>query len=241
MSIKKRSSRSNMYNFVDSRWNPVRGKCGFCCKYCYTRRWGKQRPIHLDEKELRVDLGSGNFIFVCSGCDLFDPAVPDEWIDRVSYHARQFQDNQYLFHTKNPARILDLTHRGYSWPDESVVCVTVESNIPWPGISEAPQPYDRIESLKRIGFKKMITIEPVMDFDVMTFAEMIISCKPIQVNIGADSSGNHLPEPTPEKLEQLIDYLTVIRADVFSPAKIHLKKNLRRLLPEHRLYGGENG
>jgi len=226
----------NMYDWITGIWNPVKGECPYGCTYCYANKWGTHRPLRLDDSEFKTDLGHDNIIFICSGCDLFHPTVPDFWIARVCCYAREFQKNQYLLHTKNPARILDLSHRGFSWPGGSIVCVTVESNIPWPGISTAPQPYDRIESLRRIGDKKIITIEPVMDFDVMTFAEMIIDCNPVQVNIGADSGRNRLPEPRSEKIEQLIEYL-----EAYLPVKIHLKKNLRRLLPKHRLYGGENG
>jgi hypothetical protein len=71
----------------------------------------------------------------------------------------------------------------------------------------------------------MITIEPVMDFDVITFADMILSCKPVQVNIGADSGNNHLPEPSPEKIAALIEALQPF-------TRVHLKKNLKRLYKE---------
>ena len=70
-------SKSNMYRFIDERWNPVKGRCPFDCSYCYVKRWGNtQKPLHLDVKELRRDLGRDKFIFVCSGCDLFHPDVP---------------------------------------------------------------------------------------------------------------------------------------------------------------------
>jgi len=233
-------SAGNMYTFVTHTWGPVKGKCGYDCQYCYIKRWGKQNPIHLDESEMRANLGSGNFIFICSGCDLFHPDVHDEWIEKVLHHAWMFRGNKYLLHTKNPARILNLWHTArYYEIGGFVICVTVESNIPWPGISTAQQPYDRFESLRRIECKeKMITIEPIMDFDVITFANMIISCDPIQVNIGADSGRNNLPEPTPEKIERLIEYL---KAEANTPVKIHLKNNLRRILPKHRLYEGNIG
>jgi hypothetical protein len=71
----------------------------------------------------------------------------------------------------------------------------------------------------------MITVEPILDFDVMTFSEMILSCKPAQVNIGADSGNNHLPEPPPEKIAALIEALRPF-------TEVHLKKNLKRLYKE---------
>jgi hypothetical protein len=76
--------------------------------------------------------------------------------------------------------------------------------------------------MQRWEGKRMITIEPIMDFDVMTFSEMILSCEPEQVNIGADSGNNRLPEPSPEKIAALIKALRPF-------TKVHLKSNLKRL------------
>ena len=47
--------------------------------------------------------------------------------------------------------------------------------------------------------------------------------KPIQVNIGADSGGNNLPEPSKEKIIELIFELEKF-------TKVKQKKNLKRLL-----------
>jgi hypothetical protein len=51
----------------------------------------------------------------------------------------------------------------------------------------------------------------------------------VEVNIGADSGNNNLPEPSREKVEKLLELLA-------PHAKIHLKKNPRRILPESRRY-----
>jgi protein gp37 len=47
------------------------------------KRWGEQKPIHLDEREMKTDLGSGNFIFVGSSCDMFAEDVPQDWIEKI--------------------------------------------------------------------------------------------------------------------------------------------------------------
>jgi hypothetical protein len=44
--------------------------------------------------------------------------------------------------------------------------------------------------------KKMITIEPIMDFNLDRFSQMLIEAAPARVNIGADSGRNGLPEPS---------------------------------------------
>jgi len=222
-----------MYSFTSHTWNPVKGKCGYGCHYCYVGKWGtKQSPIHLDEKEWMSNLGSGNSIFICSGCDLLHPDVWDAWICNLINHTRMYPGNQYLLHTKNPKRLYDLADV-LSWPRETfTLCVTVESNRWYEQMGSAPTPAERIEYLSRIDVAKMITIEPVMDFDTIEFSKQIRRCRPVQVNIGADSGGNNLPEPCRGKLEALIALLS-------QHTKVHLKKNLRRLLPEHRLYNGD--
>jgi protein gp37 len=220
-----------MYPWITHTWNPVKGECPYHCSYCYVSRmmdrYGKkQNPLRLDKKELRTNLGAGNFIFVCSGCDLFHPNVPEEWIADVRNNTFRHTGNEYLWHTKNPGRLIDCQEWFNSWHTKmDVLCVTIESNIPCPGISEAPQPAARIDALKEWKGRKMITIEPVMDMDVITFSEMILSCEPEQVNIGADSGNNRLPEPSPEKIGALIEALRPY-------TKVHLKKNLERLYKE---------
>jgi protein gp37 len=187
----------------------------------------KQRPLHLDERELRSDLGKGNYIFVCSGCDLFHHHILDEVIIEIIDRAKLYK-NKYLWHTKNPSRAASISSRHY-FPEDSVLCATIESDFLRHEISNAPQPSRRIDGLKKWPGEKMITIDPVINFNVLTFSEMILSCNPIQVNIGADSGNNHLPEPSPEKIEALIEALKPY-------TEVHLKKNLRRILPKSKYY-----
>jgi protein gp37 len=188
------------------------------------KRYGKKQSLlHLDEKELRTNLGRDNCIFVCSGCDLFHPDVPDEWIQQVI--DRTFIDwcnNTYLWHTKNPGRVSD-----FLLPAKSILCVTIESDLIPIGISGAPTFGQRIEGLKNFKGCRMITIEPILEFgNPESFARCIHSCCPEQVNIGADSGSNHLPEPSPEKIAALIETLRSHNINVY------LKKNLGRLYKE---------
>jgi molybdopterin converting factor small subunit len=37
----------------------------------------------FDEKELKTDLGKGNFIFVGSSCDMWAQNIPEEWIEKL--------------------------------------------------------------------------------------------------------------------------------------------------------------
>ncbi|MDR1902551.1 MAG: phage Gp37/Gp68 family protein [Treponema sp.] len=227
MPLKK--AAGNMYSWITHTWNPVRGKCPYECSYCYVGRRGEQKPLHIDEKELRVDLGEGNFIFICSGCDLFHPNVPEEWIERVLDRTLQFPRNRYLLHTKNPGRICRFTDR---LNDRYTACVTIETNREYGkyNVSNAYPTWARAVEILAVKLPRMITVEPIMDFDTDVFAHFILNANPVQVNIGADSGWNGLPEPSREKVEELIERLAPY-------TKIDLKTNLRRILPESRYYG----
>lgn len=217
MPLKK--STGNMYEFITHTWNPVRGKCPYDCSYCYVGKWKQeQSSLHFDEKYLKDDLGEGNFIFICSGCDLFHPDVTREWIKAIWEHTQKYSQNQYLWHTKNPwklASLIDPLKR-------DVACLTIESNQAYPSVSKAPFPIERITWLKEWTGSRMITIEPVLDFDVDIFAGMILDAEPMQVNIGADSGRNNLQEPSAEKITELISKIEPY-------TKVHLKKNLGRI------------
>lgn len=228
MPLKK--STGNMYEWITHTWNPVKGECSFDCSYCYVKRWKTQPLIHLDESELRADLGNGNSIFVCSGCDLFGPYVPAEWIGKVRAHTLEHPSNKYLWHTKNPRRLVELIEPGLF----DIACVTIESNRGYPSITRAPLPAERTTYLSRFEGQRMITVEPILCFDPDVFSDMILESDPMQVNIGADSGRNNLPEPSRIDIETLIELLAPY-------TKVVLKKNLRRILPGHRLYGGAHG
>lgn len=213
-------SKGNMYEFVTHTWNTIKGTCNHNCSYCYMKRWGKQNPVRFDEKELKTDLGSGNFIFVGSSNDMFAADVPAEWIQRTLDHCCQFE-NHYLFQTKNPDRL-----REFNLPKNSVACTTIETNRFYPEImNSCPSPTIRAAAMTRINLPKYITIEPIMDFDMEELVELIKSCNPVQVNIGADSSSkkNRLPEPNRESILELIEELNKF-------TKVKQKKNLKRIV-----------
>lgn len=210
-------SKGNMYEFVTHTWNIIKGECFHDCSYCYMKRWGKLNPVRFDKKELNTDLGEGNFIFVGSSCDMWAENIPDEWIFATLCHCNKF-DNSYLFQTKNPHNI-----RRILVPN-SHVCITLETNRHYPAIMRnCPTPEQRVEQMKLIRHPLYITIEPIMDFDLPVFIDMIKECEPIQVNIGADSGNHKLPEPPLEKVLELV-------AELEKFTTIHNKSNLGRLL-----------
>lgn len=213
-------SKGNMYDFVTHTWNSIKGKCFHDCSYCYMKRFGNQKPVRLDEKELKTDLGLDNFIFVGSSCDMFADDISAEWIIKTLDHCRKF-DNKYLFQSKNPGIF---AHFSLLMP-KAVFCTTIESNRYYENImGNSPHPSFRSKVMKKITFiDKYVTIEPILDFDLIPFVDKIKQCNPQQVNIGADSGGHNLPEPPKEKILELISELEKF-------TKVNQKKNLNRLL-----------
>ena len=213
-------SKGNMYEFVTHTWNTIKGECPHDCSYCYMKRWGKLNPVRFDEKELKTNLGSGNFIFVGSSNDMFADDIPFEWIEKTLKYCSEF-DNKYLFQTKNPKRLLN-----FKLPN-SVICTTIESDMFYSEImANSPKPYERakyMEMLSDCGFETFVTIEPIMDFNYNLMIDLIKQCNPKQVNIGADTGKNGLPEPSKEKLANLIEGIQKFTI-------IHNKSNLKRLL-----------
>lgn len=213
-------SKGNMYEFITHTWNTIKGKCYHDCSYCYMKRWKNQKPVRFDEKELKTDLRKDNFIFVGSSCDLFADDIPISWILKTLEHCHKF-DNKYLFQTKNPVRFLEL-----KLPSKSVICLTIESSHFYPKImNNCPTPLERSNIAWELAknYDIYLTIEPIIDFNIESFTNTIFRCKPKQVNIGADTGNNNLPEPSKEKILQLIE-------NIKPYTTVHLKKNLNRLI-----------
>ena len=215
-------SRGQMYGFVTHTWNVIKGKCPHDCSYCYMKRF-PQGELKFDEKELKTDLGEGNFIFVGSSCDMFADEIPSDWIVKTLEHCNKYPKNTYLLQTKNPKRFRDFK---LCYPLNCILGVTIESNRETP--SEAPNTEERVKKMggmELFGKRKMVTIEPIMDFDVPSLVDMVKRIRPEFVNIGADSTNNNLPEPSWFKIQNLIKELEKF-------TKVNLKDNLSRLKNE---------
>ena len=214
-------SKGNMYSFVTHTWNTIKGRCPHDCHYCYMKRWGKQRDIYFDKKELKTDLGTGNFIFVGSSCDMWADGVPKKWIDDTLALCRA-SGNRILIQTKNPMNI-QITKPQLS--SIFTVGTTIETNRIYPQMGKTPTPWNRAASMNELRkeFVTMVTIEPIMNFDTDLLLRMISMCQPKWVNIGADSGGHKLPEPPAGKVRELIAELS--KFTVVIP-----KKNLNRIL-----------
>jgi protein gp37 len=173
------------------------------------------------EKELEVKYGQGRRIFVEHCNDLFASAVPDAMIHQVLHHCGEYPKNTYLFHTKNPVRYGDYLT---AMPPAFVLGATAETNRPTPTISLAPAPLDRLAAMGALTAKKLVTVEPVLEFDVDPFVAALVAARPDHVIVGADSKLGTLREPSKADLIALIAGLRAAGIDVWQ------KPNLDRLL-----------
>lgn len=218
--LKKR--KGNMYDFVSHMWGPIKGKCLHDCSYCYMKRF-PLNPAHLDEKYLKDDLGKDRFIFVGHTIDMFAEDIPSEWIRKVLEHCNKYPTNKYLFQSKNTARFLDFAH---DYPPVCVFGTTIETNREEYVISKAPSYYDRVINLSIMGnngYETIVTIEPIFDFDLEELVDLVVVADATWINIGADSKGHKLPEPSKDQILKLIEELK-LRTDV------KLKDNIKRII-----------
>ena len=220
---------SKMFTYqgkVLKTWNPFTG-CNFNCSYCWARKLAEGKlknsypngfipTTHPDRFDKRFKLD--DFVFVCSMGDIsFAPSVV--W-NQVYITAQNHPETKFLLCTKNPATYLSLAWR----LDNIYYGCTIETNKNYK-VSKAPRVYDRYLALRKAFHPhKFISIEPIMDFDLMEFSNWIYDINPEIVEIGADNYNNNLPEPSSNKILKLIDILTLHGVNVVQ------KQGLERLL-----------
>ncbi len=223
MGLKK--SSGNMYPWVTHMHTHLGGECLHRCSYCYVDnpRFGRpkryQGELRLIEDEFKSRYGEGKTIFIEHQNDLFAEGVDQYFINRVLNHCDEWPKNTYVFQTKNPKRYLNNI-----LPENSILGCTIETNYAIPeDISLAPHPRKRFLHMAVIEARKFITIEPILDFNVETLSEWIYEINPEFVNIGADSKGHKLPEPSFNNVQALIDNIKSFGIE------IREKSNLDRL------------
>ena len=210
---------SKMFPFISKTWNPVKG-CLYGCVYCWARSfaegrlraWGGRysdgfKPA-LIEEELDRRFRKNDFVFVADMGDLFGEWVPDDWIMKVFECIRRSPEARFLLLTKNPDRYGRIFG---DVPDNCVLGATVESNRDYDHVSKAPLMSSRLEAMKRLRLQTdkelFISVEPIMDFDLMKFVRDLEEIKPCMVAVGYDNYGHDLIEPELEKTEKFIEKL----------------------------------
>lgn len=221
----------NMYKWVSHTWNPVKGICPHGCQYCNMNNLllDKYKPILVDD-EFRRNLDEAKVLFVGDSIDLFSEAVPMGWIMKVLDHCTMFNDERpekghisFLFMSKNPAGMLKYAaHRVFK---HAIAATTIESNRHYPEyMGNTHKPEERVEPMAKMsemGIYTMVSLEPLMDFDLEELVDLIKRCEPKRVVIGKNSNRQiSVPEPPAEKVKLLC-------AELGKFTKVFVRENTR--------------
>jgi DNA repair photolyase len=220
-----------MFSIVTSTWNPISG-CLFNCNYCWakdlaitklknTKRYAKGFKPSLNDVEFKVNFAKGDLVFVADMGDMLADFIPLEWILKVFNHMSKFPETNFLLMTKNPQRYLDLLPH---IPQNAILGATIETTnddiIQVDKVSNAPLPSQRYNAMKDLEWKrKIVSIEPIVDFDLNTFTKWIEDINPFLVYVGYDNYCHKLREPTLKQTTELMQKL--------STTSLVIKKTIR--------------
>jgi protein gp37 len=203
-----------MFDVITATWNPVIGclhNCTYCwakdlveTRLCRTEKYKDGFKPKLVEYELKRKFKK-KFVFAVDMGDLFGKWVPREWILKVTRAVCYNPNSYYLFLTKNPDRYFEFLD---VFPQNLVLGATIETNRDYK-VSAAPTPAERYEAMSKLPWNnKLISIEPIMDFDISEFVQWMKDIRPRTVYVGYDNYQNHLPEPSLNKTLELATELS---------------------------------
>jgi uncharacterized Fe-S cluster-containing radical SAM superfamily protein len=201
-------------------WNPFKG-CKFDCSYCKPSfQTQAKRQKHNCAKCYRYEphehperlakIPKAATVFVCGNGDIAfcKPAYLKRIVEAIKSHGRQ--ETTFYLQTKRPDCLKSFLK---TLPENVVLVTTLETNrdAGYEKVStKAPKPSERFRQFLDLDYPaKLVTIEPVMDFDVEEFADWIIRINPLYVWLGLNSRDKQvqLPEPSPEKLKRFVTIL----------------------------------
>lgn len=213
MKERENNGEGNMYELSVEQWNPFVG-CRHDCAYCrqsYQRQAKRQKrncldchaftphahPARLEQKPART--GFMQFVFACANGDV--AFCPTPFLGDIARRMAELADRTFLLQSKDPA-----TFGRIEFPANVILGTTIETNRDdlCAKIAKAPPPSKRARDLAAIKHPlKMVTIEPVMDFDLDALVEWIAAINPVMAWIGYDSKDAKLPEPELAKVKAL--------------------------------------
>lgn len=206
--------QKNMYQLSAKQWNPFAG-CKHYCTYCKSsfqaqlKRYAKKHcqecykfkphahPERLDQSLPKTKFMQ--FIFTCANGDI--AFCPTPYLEQITDRIRNESNKTFLIQSKNPK-----TFSRIEFPPNVILGTTIETNRDdlYKGIAKAPSPSLRYADFKAVKHPlKMVTIEPVVDFDLDVILKWMKEINPCMIWLGYDSKNNHLPEPALEQVKQL--------------------------------------
>ncbi|MDA3790921.1 MAG: hypothetical protein PF503_20800 [Desulfobacula sp.] len=195
-------------------WNPFKG-CDFNCSYCkptFMAQAKRQKHRCIDcynytphyHPERLVKIPSKKIVFVCGNGDISfcDPDYTHRIIHSIVNHNQRCPDKTYYFQSKKPEYFKQFIP---CLPSNVILVTTLETNRDqgYAAVSKAPVPSERYQQFLDLNYpRKVVTIEPVMDFDLDVFTNWITNIAPEYVWLGFNSKPGQvqLPEPSEWKL-----------------------------------------
>jgi len=156
----------------------------------------------------RLDyIPSAEIVFVCGDGDISfcSQEYTESIIQRVSRHPMR----TFYFQSKRPDYFKPFLSQ---FPPNVILATTLETN--WDQvyhiISKAPMPSKRYEQLRRLDYPhRVVTIEPMADFDLDIFSSWIVDINPEYVWIGFNSRPKQVQmlEPSKQKVLEFVELL----------------------------------
>lgn len=180
-----------------------RKRCEQCYDYVphsHVERLGKRPPKTYGDE----------FIFFPSASDW--AFIPQDVGEKAIEYMKKYQNRKFLCQTKNP-----VCFDSYEFPENAILGITLETNIAevTKAVSDAPLPEFRYMAFKSLAHaNKIVTVEPVLRFDLVILAQWIRGIKPMRCYIGFDNHGCHLDEPSEFQTLMLIQELRRFGLDV---------------------------
>lgn len=210
------SAKNNMYRLSAGQRSPFVG-CLNDCLYCQTsfqrqqKRRGKKNcqqcynfEPHAHPSRMEKPLPKTKymqFIFLCSSSDIAY-CKDAQYFQKIISWVKNNPKKTFLLQSKDPKTF----NRIDRFPDNLILGITLESNRDalYEEISQAPKPSQRYKDFLEIKHNlKMVTMEPVLDFDTDIIVSWLENISPCMVWLGYDSGKNQLPEPKLAKVKDL--------------------------------------
>jgi len=229
---KKKVKKERMYKGTVT-WNPFQG-CEFNCSYCIN---GYRESLHRlpcatcraykphKHKDRLGRIPSDTTIFVLGDSDPYyaikhEPKFFEKILEAMRNDKRK--DRIFFLQSKAPACLKDYLHL---LPENTYLLTTLETNRDkgYDKISKAPKPSQRYKDFLSLEWdKKIVTVEPIMDFDLDLFSKMLVSIEPKAIFIGYES--HELVKLETPSFRKTLDLMCVIRHAGIKVCPKHIPK-----------------
>lgn len=204
---------SNMYDNAKT-WNPFKGCLLYCiyCLFSFQAQAKRQKHRCIDcynytphyHPERLKKIPSADIVFVCGNGDISfcDPDYTHRIIRSIVNHNQRCPYKTYYFQSKQPGYFEQFIPY---FPSNVILVTTLETNRDqgYSAVSKAPVPSERYQQFLNLNYpRKVVTVEPVMNFDQEVFTNWITNIDPEYVWLGFNSKPRQvqLPEPSDQKL-----------------------------------------